>query len=419
MMLCTASWFVAVRRMLVCGLTLGVLFGAPEVLAREGEPPGPARASATSSSDREPMHIVGRSMTSDWACDHNPYCVILPMLSRRVAPYAPTLNTITAPDSLGHYTLSWSYSHPDVPANTYTVQGSPHGDFALSTALYNPGSVTTWPTRSVIPGVYYYRVRANNEWGAGAWSNTQSVRVYSLFDEFDNPATGWTVRRTSSPYLERATAIYQGGVLQTGLNDRFDFAIFSPMYEAPPAPYRLQLKSRILHQGNELSYGMVFGGPTSTACPIDRFSAGHPSGCFGHYYRLNVVFGGYFKFQVKSIDYHDVEKGSGQGAELISWQNVDNLTDKTGWNAWEIRVYPNGFAVYVNGVLVGWTDNTTYVHDPYYGIFLSTFEYNGATFEHDYFIVEPLPTTAHLPVGGERIAGTEWYVPSTEPAAQP
>jgi len=339
------------------------------------------------------------------------YRAYLPLIFKRwpPIPYAPYLYEINKQPLDNTYTLTWSIAASDTPV-TYTLQESTSADFSNPVNYTSP--ITSYQVTGKSMGVYHYRVQGNNIWGPGEWSNVRSATVLSRHDEFNTPITGWTVRRTSSPYLNLATATYLGDTLLTGLNDKFDFAIFSPMFQAPAPPYRILMRTRIRHLGNELSYGIVFGGNGGTFCPVDRSNAGSSNGCFSHYYRLNVIWGGYLKYQVKRIDYHDPEKGSGRGRELLSTTNVSDRTSNNGWNTWEIKVYDNGFAVYVNGGLLGWTEDTTYVHEPYYGIFISTYEYNGATFEHDYFYVDPLPATETLPESGYLVpGGIHWYQP--------
>jgi uncharacterized repeat protein (TIGR01451 family) len=344
------------------------------------------------------------------------HSVYLPLVLNRwpPIPYAPQLHEINKQPLDDVYTLTWSLAASDTPV-MYTLQESTSPDLSNPTNYTSP--ITSYQIAGKGIGVYYYRVRGNNIWGPGEWSNTRSATVLSRQDDFDNPITGWTERRTSSPYLDLVTATYSDGRLLTGLRDKFDFAIFSPMFEAPSLPYSIRMRTRIVHTANEVSYGIVFGSNDGTYCPVDRSNAGGSSGCFAHYYRLNVVWGGYLKCQVKRIEYHSAEKGSGRGTELLPFKNVSDKTLHDGWNTWEIKVYEDGFAVYVNGQLLGWTDDTVYINEPYYGIFISTYEYNSAVFEHEYFHVTPLPATEALPDSGYLVpGGMNWYrpLPQTE-----
>jgi hypothetical protein len=289
------------------------------------------------------------------------------------------------------FLLGWHVAASDLPV-TYTLQEATVPDF--SSPIHYTTPMTSYQVAGKDIGVYYYRVRATNKWGSSSWSNERSTTVLSLWDDFNSPVSGWTARRTSSPDLSLAPATYEDGMLVTGLHDRFDFAIFSPMLEAPSPPYTIRMRTRIGRLANEVSYGIVFGGNGGTACPIDRSQSGDPDGCFYHYYRLNVVWGGYLKCQVKRIDSHDPRKGGGRGRDLMSYRDVSNRTNDERFNIWEINVYEDGFEVRVNGYFVEDFDDITYIHDPYYGIFSSTYEYNSASFEHDFFRVIDLMSAA-------------------------
>jgi hypothetical protein len=116
-----------------------------------------------------------------------------------------------------------------------------------------------------------------------------------------------------------------------------------------------------------------------------------------------VIWGGYLKCQVKRIDSHDPKKGGGRGRELMPYRDVSDRTNDEKFNVWEIRVREDGFDLYVNNRFVEDFDDITYIHDPYYGIFTSTYEYNSASFEHDfYYVIDRAsaadPTTWDQPV---------------------
>jgi hypothetical protein len=320
--------------------------------------------------------------------------VYLPLILRRWPPLpaTPYLLEIDRAPLDDTYVLDWYNATSDLP-ETYILQESTVPDFSSPTHYTTPITSHQVTGRSI--GIYYYRVRATNIWGSSQWSNARSTTVLSRHDDFNDPITGWTARRTSSPDLDLASTSYEDGKLVTGLHDRFDFAIFSPMFEAPDPPYLIRMRTRIDHLANEVSYGIVFGGNRGTTCPIDRSQSGDSDGCFYHYYRLNVIWGGgYLKSQVKRIDSHASQKGGGRGTELMSYRDVSDRTDEDRFNVWEIRVYDGGFDVYVNGRFLEDFDDTTYIHDPYYGIFASTYEYNSASFEHEFFFVDPMSTVS-------------------------
>lgn len=329
----------------------------------------------------------------------------LPIIMRRwpPVPYAPILAGTGDPLWDAPVRLDWAAEAPLVtyPIETYTVEESLSSDFStadsytvLTTSV--PYTVPAKPFGTM--GTYFYRVRAQNAWGPSEWSNVVSALLLSQRDEFTHPETGWAPVRTSYWDLETMAADYGANDLVTRVEDRFDFAIFSPLRPAPEPPYAIKMRTQILHKANETSFGIVFGGNEGSFCGVTRWNAADPNGCFSHYYRLNVIWGGYLKVSLSRIDEHAGIAGGGQGSgdsggySALDWWEAR----ADGWNEWEIRVYDTGFEAYVNGYYIGGRGDTLYLQDPYYGIFSSTYEYNGARFVHDYFYVEPLPSGATM-----------------------
>jgi len=352
-----------------------------------------------------PASAVDSRMLAGTFVDEGPlldgpgYVIYVPTLVRRwpPLPYAGAFDVPDSPVWDSPITLSWEARVPldHYPIDGYLLEESRTPDFAGAVTYDVP--VTSVPF-DVPPkpfgtmGTYYYRVRARNLWGLGEASNPASVLLLSTRDDFSHPQTGWAPRRTSYWDLGVMAAEYSSGELITRVEDRFDFTIFSPMRSAPPTPYSIKLRTKVIHEANLTSYGIVFGGNEGTFCGVNRWNASDPDGCFSHYYRLNVIWGGYLKYGVARIDGHrDAALGATGAAFDWGYDTLEGYEGGAyGWNEWEIRVYDNGFAVYVNGRLMRTLGDTTYIHDPLYGIFSSTNEYNGARFRHDYYYVEPL-----------------------------
>ncbi|MGC9468647.1 MAG: hypothetical protein ACP5HS_08650 [Anaerolineae bacterium] len=306
-------------------------------------------------------------------------------------PDAPVLQAPGVVPVMTTYALTWT-SPPDSVQPTYYLL-----EEATSPDFYEPLVYTTTEATKAFAdrtwGDYHYRVRGfNGEW-AGPWSNTGSVYLAAYNDPFNGPVLPWAPRRTSSSDMGLMTFTYgDDSTAKTKVEDRFDFAIFSPMIPAPPTPYRLRMASRIIHEANLVSYGIVWGASAGDFCEVECAEAADPDGCFSHYYRLNVVWGGtYWKYNIKRIDYHEPDTGAGRGETLVDWVNISGKGwDPRSWHIWEVRIYEDHFQLYVNDQLMNTVSATRYVSDPYYGIFSSTNEYNSADFEHDYFIVRSL-----------------------------
>lgn len=338
--------------------------------------------------------------------DDSGWVVFLPIVMRRwpPVPYAPTVAPVASPLWDSPVVLEWQGTVPDAsyPLDSYVVEESQSPDFA--SVITYPASLTAVPyTLPTKPrgtmGEYYYRVRGHNVWGLGDYSAPLGVLLLSQSDGFTRPETGWTARRTSYWDMDLMQTEYVDGQLITLVEDKFDFAIFSPMRAAPSVPYVIRMHTMILHKANETSYGIVFGGNEGAFCDVVRATAADPGGCFWHYYRLNVIYGGYLKYNLKRIDYHDGIEGGAQGEGVSwGWWGIDaSLANPDGWNTWEIRVYDSGFTVYLNGRLMNTISDARYTREPHYGIFSSNYEYNGARFAHEFFVVEPLTGAAAVP----------------------
>ena len=88
-------------------------------------------------------------------------------------PDIPVLDAIDNGDGDGNYSVSWNAV---ALARTYTLQEDDNTAFSSPETRYR-GSGTSWDATGKSMGTYYYRVRASNESGSSAWSNTMSVVV--------------------------------------------------------------------------------------------------------------------------------------------------------------------------------------------------------------------------------------------------
>ncbi|MGD8966579.1 MAG: hypothetical protein PVI07_03630 [Anaerolineae bacterium] len=312
----------------------------------------------------------------------------------RVLPYAPTLNDIENEDQDGDYTVSWSYGYSYPPVTSYTLREARDEDFTTGVQDYTVDSDTFKEFDDKEDGTYYYKVQANNDYGPSAWSGTDSVDVVTTYrDDFDDSRSGWKVRRTSSPDLDKMDVRYSGGKLYTKADDRYDFGIFSPLVEAPAPPYRITMRTKLVEGVDAPGYGIVFRAEKGDFCPVDRDDAEDEDGCYYHYFRLNVSIdnvGKHIRYEVKRINDHD-ERGRAEGKDLSGgYHNIDGEAEWDGWNKWEIEVYEERFKVSVNGEHLATYYDDDYAEDGYFGILTSVYEYGPSEFKHDYFYVEPI-----------------------------
>ncbi|MFP4394721.1 MAG: hypothetical protein ACLFTI_05590 [Anaerolineales bacterium] len=119
--------------------------------------------------------------------------VYLPLIAKRYPPipFATTLK-VDNNDTYGNYALSWSYDHSDpYPPTSYHFQEATDANFTNLTIDENRTSPQSFTDKPV--GTYYYRVRARNQYGSGAWSNVVKIDVQShgYFDDFSDNNSGW------------------------------------------------------------------------------------------------------------------------------------------------------------------------------------------------------------------------------------
>jgi hypothetical protein len=321
--------------------------------------------------------------------DNNIKFVYLPLSFRRwpPVPYAPTLSA-TTPDTSGSFTVSWVYGgHSSITNPTgYFLQEATNLSFTDATE-YSMG-LTIYRAFTKAPGTYYYRVRGQNSYGFGDWSNTVTVVVvaqsrYYYFDTAGN-TEGWGVKRwdATSEELDDYKVKVMNGSLYTYLWGRFDEMQLSPMQEGPTVPYTVTGRVKLVHNEtidgfpytakNAQAYGLLFGGNYDTPCPADRYTA-KGDGCLSHYYRLLVSYSmgdGSFIWSLKRVDYHDPDNnGKGDGLTLIDWKSADP-DDVLGWNEWKVTVTNSSYdniKVYLNGTLLGKTTDHTYLSSRYFG----------------------------------------------------
>ncbi len=145
--------------------------------------------------------------------DNQRYTIYLPLMALRWPPVpgSPVLNAISDADNDASYIVSWSYDPgtPPISADNYTLQEDDNADFTSPTE-YDGLSNPSYQFTGKDPGVYYYRVRGNNSYGAGAWSNVESITVTPgtpTLNAIDNPdqspsyTVSWSAARDAQSYV--------------------------------------------------------------------------------------------------------------------------------------------------------------------------------------------------------------------------
>ncbi len=314
-------------------------------------------------------------------------------------PGQPTL-TAGTPTSSHAWTLSWT---ADPAATGYELQEAHSADFSDARAIDVGAATSITLTRGPAKeNVYYYRVRTLVGQQAGAWSNVGRV-VGGYFDDFEDPSSGWSLRRTT--YIEEVHSRYEDGYLVLDVNDRWDWGISSPGAPAPRVPYVIDFHAMIDGGGANLwSFGAVFGGDwPAPNCPMSTSTDGwymHQD-CFNHFYNTNTIFYGPLKLLFERVDQLEWCLACG-GSPLKRLGDINpgsiktyKLVDPTGWNHYRIEVREDIIKVYA--AKLGYEPelqytyrDTRYVNNPYFGLFASTDEYTNGIWWFDNFLVAPI-----------------------------
>ncbi|RMG27204.1 MAG: hypothetical protein D6732_20420 [Methanobacteriota archaeon] len=138
--------------------------------------------------------------------------VFLPIVAKRWPPIPnpPVLYVIENADYDRFYIVNWQSSPL---ADTYVLEEATDIAFSNAKVVYS-GQDLSWSvsTPGKIPGTYYYRVKAQNSWGASVWSDPQNIIIYPLF-------VGLQVRWDGMGYIRGSDYYDVGWHIQRDLNE--------------------------------------------------------------------------------------------------------------------------------------------------------------------------------------------------------
>ena len=296
---------------------------------------------------------------------------------------APVMNPVSGPTAAAN-TLTTSWNVPVDGITQYEVQESHSIDFTGS-PIHDAGTDTSKAfTYSPSSNNYYcYRVRAWVDNVASGWSNVECA-VTNYFDDFSNSGSGWAIRQQDTDDTENSS-YYANGEFVLKIGGRWDYALASPLAQAPKPPYAIETRIKFDPTVDNLhGYGIVFGGNwNGQPCPGTDYSA-----CFTHYYRFLVVWYGpqnSFRIQLKRIDYNDEQDNIGRGVTLVNFKDI-YVGNSKDFNTWRIEVDANGaIRVYLNGGQVASAVDGNYINSPYFGVMASSDEYLGAEPHLDWY----------------------------------
>ena len=211
------------------------------------------------------------------------------------------------------------------------------------------------------------------------------------------PGSNWVVRRMS--YLEKTYAKYgtgnEAGYLILIVDDKWDWLVASPLAPAPTVPYVIEYRSRVHDPANLVSGGMAFGGDWNfDACP-EYGNVYQTDNCFNHFYNFNYIYYGAIKLQYEQVNKLEwCPSCGGSPLKRIGPTNViDNIIGNGSakdWHIYRVEVRADGAHLYIDGNFKKNFPDTSYINDPYFGVFASTWEYKPSIWFFDYFQVTPL-----------------------------
>ncbi len=315
--------------------------------------------------------------------------IFLPVVYKSVPP--PDLSA-SRPTNANTWDLSWTVDFAGV--TKYELQESQDPSFSSYTSTELNQVTYQASKQASFNNDYYYRVRAFVGDAVGAWSNVVHV-LGNYRDDFNDSTSNWMpVRRMT--YLEETEARYgtgnEAGNLIIIVGDRWDWMIASPLQEAPPVPYEIEYRTRVHDASNLVSGGMVFGGDwNGEPCP-EYGNVYQTDNCFNHFYNFNFIFYGPLKLlheQVNSLVWCPSCMGS--PLKRIGPTDVVDPVLTNGpsleWHTYRYEVRSDGVDFYLDGNFKAHFSDTTWINEPYFGVFASTDEYKPSIWFFDYFSV--------------------------------
>jgi uncharacterized repeat protein (TIGR01451 family) len=315
----------------------------------------------------------------------------------------PVTLTAGQPNGQNSWVLSWTAS---VGAHGYEIQEAHNPDFSdASTVAVGPVTSYTVTKQPSFNNVYFYRVRSRVGSLTGPWSEAGRV-VGGYRDDFDDPNSGWSMRR--STYREEVKGFYENGKYVMQIIDRFDWGIVSPLRPAPRVPYAIDFEMRIISQIYAHSAGAVFGGDWNgeTCPPGTSFDEWYRhDNCFNHFYNTNTIYNDSNPNKaVLQLLFERVDRlewcpdcGGSPMKRVGDTGDLENMGSASAkdWNHYRIEVRQDSIRLYVAPVgqplqLEHEYTDTRWISSPYFGLFSSTDIIDNSTWRFEYFQVMPL-----------------------------
>jgi len=315
--------------------------------------------------------------------------IYLPLIFRNYPPI-PVLNPIPEPDANGSYTVSWELDSDSV--DHYVLQESASSGFNPVTRQWE---VTGTAHSKFVEdgatqgGVLYYRVRADDGWGEGPWSNVESVSL-EYYDEFDDPNSGWP-NRQGQIYKEAGVWDVWWHTDYKANSGTGEYRIKIDLGPAPPV---------LFYQPDALA---PYEPPTDKYCVETSVKFLPP---YGWWANAGLVFGAsgdnedlyilcldirnehHTWFVMRNKNY----KFPKYGCADVSGQVVakgDRGTTWGGWNRLQVSVDGNDIEVYVGGIHVAQRTMSDLHNTKKVGVIGGDYETSKNDIRFDYFRVIP------------------------------
>lgn len=309
--------------------------------------------------------------------------------------------TVVDPNSSNQWQINWQSAKDGA---TYQIQESQDPDFQnLLSDETIPGTSKSFKHDPSPYNSYYYRVRTLFGILKSPWSVVKVNGAYR--DDFDQNH-GWAMRRTSllHNYEVRYDPVHHPGTLILLLSDRFDWFLASPLAEAPKVPYVIEYRSRVHDAANLVSGGIVLGGDWNGGTCPDLNNMYYSNTCFNHFYNFHYIWYGALKMLFEQVDWLlpciDCPGSflKRQGDYMDNWPVIDPIISpeaSTAWHTYRVEVREDGLTLYIDGNFIQEFNDPDYfdsrwVNEPYFGVFVSTFEYEPSIWFYDYYEVTPL-----------------------------
>ena len=321
------------------------------------------------------------------------YLYFLPFLAKRwpPIPYVPVLHDLVNPPlGTNNYTVTWSYDHADIPAVSYTLQEASSSSFsdAVEYVVYHSGTENHMAFTDKPDGTYYYRVRANNDYGSSAWSFPDVLTVFTAYhDAFTNSASGWP-NQTGDIKDDQGTIHghwyrrYKNNDYQIYIEDSTCWTCdwflqpdaLAP-YRPPADKYCVETKARFSAGTFWSNIGVIFG--------ADEQNKVLYALCLGRGSAPNLGW-----FLMYKDDYDFPKRGCSGPTFKIEGEDNDDI-GKDDWNKLEVGVDGNHVKVWINGRFRGEADMPGLKAMTRLGLIGGTYEALPVDARFDYFTVKP------------------------------